>query len=116
MIQLPAQFAGAQLVRYADDFVILARYQSQRISDWVQRTVEDWMGLEINRDKTRIVKLETAGASLDFLGFRFRFEPDKFGRPKRFLNRVPSPAACARERDKIREIVNKSVALPRSRS
>ncbi len=103
----PAQFAGAQLVRYADDFVILARYQGQRISDWVQRTVEDWMGLEINRDKTRIVKLKTAGASLDFLGYRFRFEPDKFGRPKRFLNRVPSPAACARERDKIREIVNK---------
>lgn len=103
----PAQFAGAQLVRYADDFVILARYQGQGISDWVQRTVEDWMGLEINRDKTRIVKLETAGASLDFLGYRFRFEPDKFGRPKRFLNRVPSPAACARERDRIREIVNK---------
>ncbi len=103
----PAQFAGAQLVRYADDFVILARYQGQGISDWVQRTVEDWMGLEINRDKTRVVKLETAGASLDFLGYRFRFEPDKFGRPKRFLNRVPSPAACARERDRIREIVNK---------
>ncbi len=103
----PARFAGAQLVRYADDFVILARYQGQRITDWVQCTVEDWMGLEINRDKTRIVKLETTGASLDFLGYRFRFEPDKFGRPKRFLNRVPSPAACARERDRIREIVNK---------
>jgi RNA-directed DNA polymerase len=104
----PARFAGAQLVRYADDFVILARYQGQRITDWVQCTVEDWMGLEINRDKTRIVKLETAGASLDFLGYRFRFEPDKFGRPKRFLNRVPSPAACARERDRIRGIVNKN--------
>ena len=103
----PAQFAGAQLVRYADDFVILARYQGQRITDWVQSTVEDWMGLEINRDKTRIVMLESAGASLDFLGYRFRFEPDKFGRPIRFLNCVPSPAACARERDRIREIVNK---------
>ncbi len=103
----PARFASAQLVRYADDFVILARYQGQRIADWVEHTVEDWMGLEINRDKTRIVQLETAGASLDFLGFRFRFERDKFGRPQRFLNRVPSPAACARERDRIREIVNK---------
>jgi len=103
----PAQFAGAQIVRYADDFVIMARYQGQCITDWVQNTVEDWMGLEINRHKTRIVKLETAGASLDFLGYRFRYERDKYGRPKRFLNRVPSPAACARERDKIREIVNK---------
>lgn len=103
----PARFAGAQLVRYADDFVILARYQGRCITDWVQHTVEDWMGLEINREKTRIVKLETAGASLDFLGYRFRFEPDKYGRPRRFLNLVPSPAACARERKRIREIVNK---------
>jgi RNA-directed DNA polymerase len=102
----PARFAGAQLVRYADDFVILARYQGQCITDWVQNTVEDWMGLEINRDKTRLVQLETAGACLDFLGYRFRFEPDKFGRPIRFLNCVPSPAACARERDRIRELVN----------
>ena len=31
----PAQFAGARLVRYADDFLILARYQGQRIGDWV---------------------------------------------------------------------------------
>ena len=103
----PARFAGAQLVRYADDFVILARYQGRCITGWVQRTVEDWMGLEINRDKTRIVKLETAGASLDFPGYRFRFEPDKYGRPRRFLNGVPSPAACARERERIREMVNK---------
>jgi len=103
----PAQFASAQLVRYADDFVIMARYQGQCITDWVQFTVEDWMGLEINRHKTRVVKLETAGASLDFLGYRFRFEADKYGRPSRFLNCVPSPAACARERDRIREIVNK---------
>ena len=41
------------------------------------------------------------------LGYRFRFEPDKFGRPKRFLNLVPSPGACARERDTIRGMVNK---------
>ncbi len=103
----PARFAGAQLIRYADDFVILARYQGHCITEWVQATVEKWMGLEINRDKTHIVKLETAGADLDFLGYRFRFEPDKFGRPKRFLNMVPSPGVCARERDKIRGMVNK---------
>jgi RNA-directed DNA polymerase len=105
--QGPACFAGAQIVRYADDFVILARYQGQRIADWVQASVEEWMGLEINRTKTRIVKLEESGENLDFLGYSFRFEPDKFGRPKRFLNRVPSARACARERDKIRGMVNK---------
>lgn len=102
----PAQFAGAKLVRYADDFVILARYQGRRIAEWVEGTVEDWMGLEINREKTTVVRLREAGASLDFLGYTFRYEPDKFGRPKRYLNRVPSAKACARERDKLRKPIN----------
>jgi len=44
---------------------------------------------------------------LDFLGYSLRFEPDKYGRPKRFLNRVPSAGACSRERDKIRGMINK---------
>lgn len=102
----PAAFAGAQLVRYADDFVILARYQGKRIGDWVDAIVEDWMGLEVNRDKTRVVDLRAAAASLDFLGYRFRYEQDKLGRDRRFLNLVPSPAACARERERIRELIN----------
>jgi len=69
--------------------------------------VEDWLGLEINRTKTKVVKLTETGASLDFLGYSLRFEPDKYGRPKRFLNRVPSAGACSRERDKIRGMINK---------
>ena len=104
----PARFAGAQIVRYADDFVILARYQGQRLSDWVEDMVEGWMGLTINRDKTRIVKLTEAGSCLDFLGYSIRYEPDKYGRKKRFLNRVPSAKACAREREKLRTMVNKT--------
>ncbi len=104
--QGPARFAGAQRVRYADDFVILARDQGGRISDWVEATVEDWMDLSINREKTHIVKLREPGASLDFLGDSFRYERDQFGRAKRFLNRVPSAGACAREREKIRGMVN----------
>jgi len=102
----PAHFAGAQLVRYADDFVILARYQGQRITDWVEATVEDWMGLTINRDKTKIVRLTEEGSSLDFLGYTFRCEPDKFGRKKRYLNMVPSAKACARERERLRQMIN----------
>ena len=102
----PAQFAGAKLVRYADDFVILARYRGQRIGDWVQATVEDWMGLAINREKTRVVQLKDTGASLDFLGYSFHYAPDRFGRPKRYLTRVPSAKACARERERLRELIH----------
>jgi RNA-directed DNA polymerase len=102
----PARFAGAHLVRYADDFVILARYMGTGITDWVNAIVEDWMGLTINRDKTRTVKLGEAGARLDFPGYTFRYGRDKSGRDKRFWNRVPSAKACAREREAVRGIIN----------
>lgn len=64
------------------------------------------MGLRINRRKTRIIDLKEEGACLDFLGYSFRYEADKYGRPKRFLSMVPSAKACARERDKIRGMIN----------
>jgi len=57
----PPRFAKAKLVRYADDFVILAHYHGQRLRGWVERTLEEWMGLTINRDKTRVVDLKRAG-------------------------------------------------------
>ena len=102
----PGVYAGAQLVRYADDFVILARYQGERISRWVEATVEQWMGLTINREKTRTIELKEAGSGLDFLGYSFRYEQDRYGRTKRYLNQVPSAKACARERDAVRKLVN----------
>jgi len=49
----PAQWAGAKLVRYADDFVVLARYQGSRLREWIESKLEGWLGLEINREKTR---------------------------------------------------------------
>ena len=60
----------------------------------------------INRGKTRIITLKKEGASLDFLGYTFRYERDEFGRDKRFLNMVPSAKSCARERKAIRGIIN----------
>ena len=32
----PGNWANAKLVRYADDFVVLARYQSRRLIDWIE--------------------------------------------------------------------------------
>ena len=68
----PAHWAKAKLVRYADDFVILARYISPRLEDWVEGKLEGWLGLEINREKTRVLDLRQPGQSLDFLGYTFR--------------------------------------------
>jgi len=46
------------------------------IGDCIEATVEDWMGLAINGEKIRIIKLSEPRASLDFLGYSFRYEPD----------------------------------------
>src|SRR6202011_5700455 len=45
----PAQWAGAKLVRYADDFVVLARYQGARLTGWVESKLEGWRGWENNQ-------------------------------------------------------------------
>src|SRR5437867_4795557 len=76
----PGTWAKARLVRYADDFVIMARFIGRRIPAWVEATVEGWLGLTINREKTRIVKLTpNEGGSLDFLSYTFRYDWDRFG-------------------------------------
>jgi RNA-directed DNA polymerase len=99
----PAHFAKARLVRYADDFVVLARYQGEQLVGWVERTLEDWLGLKINRDKTRVVDLKAEGASLDFLGYQFRYDRDLYGRTRRYLNWGASAKAVQRERTHLHE-------------
>lgn len=100
----PARWAGARLVRYADDFVVLARYQSNALRQFIETKIETWLGLEINREKTRIVDLKQQGASLDFLGFTFRYQRDRRGRPWRYLNVTISQKALKRQRENIREM------------
>jgi RNA-directed DNA polymerase len=99
----PAQWANAKLVRYADDFVVLARQQGGKLREFIEDKLETWMGLEINRDKTRVVDLRKVGSSLDFLGYTFRYDRDLRGRKHRYLNVFPSEKALAREREKLRE-------------
>ena len=65
----PAQFASARLVRYADDFVVLARWIGPRVVAWLEGTLEQELRLTVNRTKTRVVKMGGPRASLDFLGF-----------------------------------------------
>ena len=102
----PACWAKAKLVRYADDFVVLARYIDHRIMEWVEGKLEGWMALEINRKKTRVVNLREEESSLDFLGYTYRFDRDRRGRSHRYLNLFPSEKAMAREREKLRELTS----------
>jgi RNA-directed DNA polymerase len=103
----PAAWANARLVRYADDFVVLARYQGPRLRNWIEEKIEKWLKLEINRDKTRVVDLREEKASLDFLGYTFRWYRDRYGRGSRYLNVGPSKKALQRERDRINELTDR---------
>jgi RNA-directed DNA polymerase len=102
----PGQWANAKLVRYADDFVVLARYQRKRLAEFIESKLEQWMGLQLNRDKTRIIDLRQAGASVDFLGYTFRYDRDLHGDSNRYLNMVPSKKALNKERAKLREMTS----------
>ena len=102
----PAQWAKAKLVRYADDFVVLARYISPRLRGWIEAKLEGWLGLQINREKTRVLDLRQPGQSLDFLGYTFRYDRDRYGRPQRYWHLGPSDQTMARERETLRQLIN----------
>jgi RNA-directed DNA polymerase len=108
----PGTWAKAHLVRYADDFVILARYQTRRLQSWVEQTLEGRFKLTINREKTRVVKLAEAGASLSFLGFTFRYDRDLHGRDRRYLNLFPAKKSVARLRERLRALLAANPVTP----
>jgi RNA-directed DNA polymerase len=112
----PANWAKARLVRYADDFVVMARYQGEKLVGFIETKLEDWLELTINREKTRIVDLTEEGVSLDFLGYTFRYERDLYGRGQKYLNVQPSKKALKRERERLRQMTSKQMGykpLPR---
>jgi len=84
--------------------VVLARYQTRRLTGWIEGMLEGRFQLTINREKTRIVKMRQPGESLNFLGFTLRYDRDQFGRDQRYLNVMPSDKALARARAKIRDL------------
>jgi RNA-directed DNA polymerase len=76
--------AGLELVRYADDFVVLCRAPEEAAQ--ALATIRDWMaeaGLELHPEKTKIVDMEQAGADFEFLGYRFW--RGRWGKLKRFV-------------------------------
>jgi RNA-directed DNA polymerase len=103
----PANWAKARIVRYADDFVVHARYQGSRIREFIEQKLEGWLGLEINRDKTKVVDLDQPGARVDFLGYTFRYDRDRFGRGGRYLNVTPGNKALQKQRQAIRDLVSR---------
>jgi RNA-directed DNA polymerase len=104
--QGPARKADAKLVRYADDFVVLAKRMGSETIEFIESRLEGKFQLEINREKTRVVNLRERGASLNFLGYTFRYDRDLKGRDRKYLNVFPSKKAVQRERKKLHEMTD----------
>ncbi len=104
--QGPGRRADAKLVRYADDFVVMAKRMGAETIEFIESRLEGKFQLEINRDKTRVVDLRERGASLNFLGYTFRYDRDLQGRGRKYLNVFPSNKAVQREREKLHEMTN----------
>ena len=97
-------FANARLVRYADDFVVMARFMGERIREWLEHRLESELELTINREKTKVVRMRRPSESLDFLGFTLRYDRDRYGRSQRYLNLFPASKPVERFKDKVRTL------------
>jgi len=93
---------GARIVRFADDYVALARYIGEPIKRVMYGKVKE-LDLLLNEEKTRIVRLSEG--SFDFLGFTFRYDRHPDGRAGRYLNVFPSKKTQLKLREKIRAIL-----------
>jgi len=97
-----------ELVRYADDGVLLCR--SQRQAQAALRAVEEVLGalgLRLHPDKTRIVDLDEGREGFDFLGWHFRARVSgrllERGIRRYYLHRWPSRRAMKAIRVKIKD-------------
>lgn len=109
----PYRWANARLVRYADDFVILAKYVGGPMEQFVERTLEEWMGLKVNREKTRTVRLHEPGVGLTFLGYTFRYDRDRYGRAGHYLNLTVSRLSLQRVRERLKMMTGRTSASRR---
>jgi RNA-directed DNA polymerase len=98
-----------ELVRYADDGVVLCRSAAQASAalEAVGEILAS-LGLRLHPDKTKVVDLREGREGLDFLGCHFRarmsgrlWEQQRIVRY--YLHRWPSHTAMSRLRDKVRD-------------
>ncbi len=88
---------GYQVVRYADDLVILCRSLGEAFTAY--ELLEDWaehVGLSLNSEKTRLVDATVAGG-FDFLGYHFE-------RGQRW----PRQKSLGKLKDKIRQLTKRT--------
>jgi RNA-directed DNA polymerase len=107
-----ADGAHGRLVRYADDFVVMCKSEAQaHAARELARNVLADLGLELHREKTRVVDLTEGREGLDFLGCHFHARVSgkllERGIRRYYLQRWPSQAAMKRVRQRIKALTGR---------
>ncbi len=89
----------ARLIRYADDFVVLCRHDTQRVLKGVG-SVLAYLELSLNEDKTRVI--DARKANFNFLGFTIKVKKSKTGNKYPLI--TPSKKAVKRIKSKIKSL------------
>jgi RNA-directed DNA polymerase len=101
-----------ELVRYADDFVVLCRSarEAKAALDLAGEILAD-LGLQLHPDKTRIVDLREGREGFDFLGCHFHARVSgrllERGIRRYYLHRWPSARAMKRIRARIKALTDR---------
>jgi RNA-directed DNA polymerase len=101
--QGPGNWAKATLVRYADDFVVMAKYMTPRVIDWIEKTLEQRFTLTINREKTKIVDLGKPQNGINFVGYSLKQIPLHRKEKVKFCLTAPSDKSLKKAFEEIRE-------------
>ena len=103
-----------ELVRYADDFVVLCRSerQAERSRELAAALLGE-LGLELHPDKTRLVDLREGKEGFDFLGCHFHARMSgKLWEQRRviryYLHRWPSQRSMKRARARVKALTARS--------
>ena len=113
-----ADGTNGRLVRYADDFVVMCKSEAQAHAarELARRVLVD-LGLELHREKTRVVDLTEGREGLDFLGCHFHARVSgkllergirRWPIFDRYLQRWPSQQAMKRVRQRIKVLTGHS--------
>jgi RNA-directed DNA polymerase len=107
-----ADGAHGRLIRYADDFVVMCKGEAQaHAAQELAREVLGDLGLELHREKTRVVDLTEGREGFEFLGCHFHARVSgrllERGIRRYYLQRWPSQQAMKRLRERIKALTGR---------
>lgn len=102
----PGTWAKAILVRYADDFVVMAKYMTEKVKTWIETTLEQRFSLTINREKTKVIDLSNPKSKINFLGFAMKKVKSRMKPNVEFCLITPSERSLKKAKERVSEITN----------